>query len=75
MPGHDQELSQARKDGAHDNQLEQLNDEMRELRKLIINLLERITRLEVKAGIFGLIGGSIPGAIALLIWYLQKHPN
>lgn len=52
-------------------------NEIREITKDIrddIKSIERdIVSLKVKAGIWGLIGGSVPTLIAIILWLLEFH--
>lgn len=52
-------------------------DEVRENRGYIMEILQRLTRVEEKtsrtATLYGLLGGIISGVGALLLWFASQH--
>lgn len=53
-------------------ELERLNGVCELMRVDIAKVRIDIARLQVKAGVWGLIGGSIPVIIALILWMMKK---
>lgn len=53
-------------------ELERLNTCYEQVRIELGNIKTEVTMLKVKAGFWGLLGGAIPIAIALLIGLLKK---
>lgn len=53
-------------------ELERLNDCYESMRKDMTDMKTDLTMLKVKAGVWGLIAGAVPVAIALLVGLLKK---
>lgn len=54
-------------------ELKRLSESMGILDKEMSELSNQIAALKVQAGIWGIIGGAIPVAVALLIGLLSRH--
>jgi len=54
------------------SELERLTREVNECRQEIQSIHREITKLNVKSGVWGLMGGAIPVGIGLLVWFLQS---
>lgn len=52
-------------------ELEDLNKGYSDLRKEVGKLREDIATLKVKSGVWGMIGGAIPVAIGIIVWFLK----
>jgi len=48
-------------------------DELKELREAVEQLQIKVAKLEVKAGVWGLLGGAIAVIIGLAIWFLRSQ--
>lgn len=55
-------------------ELERLDDNIKELTVAVNSLVTEVAMLKVKAGIWGAIGGAIPVAVGLLVYYLRTKP-
>lgn len=53
-------------------ELGRLNDGLERIEKEITDLKVAIAMLQVKAGVWGLIGGAIPVAISLGVWLVMR---
>lgn len=53
-------------------QLEKDSQCLYEIKKDLADLKVEIERLKVKSGVWGLIGGAIPVAIAMGVWLVQR---
>lgn len=53
------------------DRLKGIEDNQNRLLKCVASLSVDVAQLKIKAGIWGLIGGSIPICTALLIWLLR----
>ena len=49
------------------HQLKELHEDVKENGRITIKILQDVAALKVKSGIWGLVGGSIPVAILLII--------
>jgi len=56
------------------HELERLNSCMLHIDDEIMKISIEVAMLKVKAGIWGIVGGSIPVVIALAYKILSKHP-
>ena len=55
------------------SELKRFNDWNNDLAETQTKILVQVSALKVKAGIWGLIGGAIPVAIGLAIWFLKSQ--
>ena len=55
------------------SELKQLREDVKSARDEINNLRVEMTMLKVKAGVWGMIAGAVPGAIAVLLHFFGRR--
>jgi hypothetical protein len=54
-------------------ELDRQNNNLESLRKVVSEQNVAIAKLNVKAGIWGIMGGAISGLVALIMWFMKSQ--